>query len=308
MVCRMLTGHIPYKRIVEACDNLGYELTERNVSNWVTHGGYAEWSALYDDALQTTLRQDDLLEHHRDENSADLAEVGLQAAAVRISELLLRQMASCQDVEANFSKLEPVVNLLCRINKELFTLQKYRDDCLTKIYRTPCKTKAKDLDKLDLVEMVYSADPKPKQADTNSQSAMPQPTAPQSTPEPHPANCQSTIGQLTIPETASLPATDASDASADTIPVLAESIAEQPTVPSPSIGQLPICQSPISEPAPTQSFPEPTNCQTTIPESLDPQSAAATPSTHQSTIPQPEATSTVDSTEASNPSNSGNLQ
>jgi len=165
MVCRMISKGVPYKKIAEGLAELGFEVTERNISNWVTHGGYAEWCALYNDALQTTLRQDDLLEYHRNENSPDLAEVGLQSVAVRLSELLLRQAASSQDIEAGLSKIEPVVQLLCRINKELFTAQKYRDDCQSKAHRTPARIKAKAREQLIQCEKAHSAEPKPQLVD-----------------------------------------------------------------------------------------------------------------------------------------------
>jgi hypothetical protein len=166
MVCRMISKSVPYKRIAEALAELGFEVTERNISNWVTHGGYAEWCALYNDALQTSLRQDDLLEYHRNENSPDLAEVGLQSVAVRLSELLLRQAASSQDIEANLSKLEPAVQLLCRINKELFNAQKYRDDCQSKAHRTPARIKGNAREQLIQCEKAHSAEPKLELVDT----------------------------------------------------------------------------------------------------------------------------------------------
>ncbi len=198
MACRMIANDVPYKKIAEALDKLGYQVTERNISNWVTHGGYAEWCTLSEEAVQTSLRQDDLLEHHRSENSPDLAEVGLQAAAVRLSELLLRQTASNQDVETNLSKLQPVVHLLCRINKELFTAQKYRDDCLTNIYRPPARAKAKEREKLAVTEYYFSADPeklklKAPGADTAKGSpAAPTNAAAQRPAAPTPAPAQPT--------------------------------------------------------------------------------------------------------------------
>ncbi len=186
MVCRMIAASVPYKKIAEAIDQLGFPVTERNISNWVTHGGYAEWCTLTHEAVQTSLRQDDLLEHHRNENSPELAEVGLQAAAVRLSELLLRQTTSNQDVETNLSKLEPVVHLLCRINKELFTAQKYRDDCLTTIYRPPARAKAKQREKLATTEYTYSVDvEKLKSEAAAAKAAQGSPaTAPNSTAQP----------------------------------------------------------------------------------------------------------------------------
>src|SRR6266699_1144085 len=43
MVNRMLQNNVPYSNIVGALDEHGIRVTERNVSNWKTRGGYGEW-------------------------------------------------------------------------------------------------------------------------------------------------------------------------------------------------------------------------------------------------------------------------
>src|SRR4030095_12596807 len=43
MVSRMLRNNMPYANIVAALDELEIHVTERNVSNWKTPGGYREW-------------------------------------------------------------------------------------------------------------------------------------------------------------------------------------------------------------------------------------------------------------------------
>jgi hypothetical protein len=42
MVNRMLRNNIPQSKIVGALDEHGIKVTERNVSNWKTRGGYAK--------------------------------------------------------------------------------------------------------------------------------------------------------------------------------------------------------------------------------------------------------------------------
>jgi hypothetical protein len=194
LVCRLIGRGVPYKKIAQAIEQLGFVITERNISNWVTHGGYAEWCTLYQDALQNSLRQDDLLQYHRSDNSADLAEVGLQAAAVRLSELLLHQAAHIQAADGNVSKLEPTVTLLCRVNKELLNGQKFRDDCKTKAFRAPARLKAKDHDKLAELEASYSASaprkcldnecPHPDHTSTANSSPQTSPASNASAPSP----------------------------------------------------------------------------------------------------------------------------
>src|SRR5580765_2361533 len=48
LVNRMLRDHIPYAKIVGALDEHGIYVTERNVSNWKTRGGYKAWAAEQD--------------------------------------------------------------------------------------------------------------------------------------------------------------------------------------------------------------------------------------------------------------------
>src|SRR4051812_22582372 len=45
IVNRMLRDNIPYDEIVGALNEHGICVTERNVSNWKTRGGYKEWAA-----------------------------------------------------------------------------------------------------------------------------------------------------------------------------------------------------------------------------------------------------------------------
>src|SRR5579859_347025 len=45
MVNRMLANNLPHHQIVGALDECGFTVTERNISNWRTRGGYKEWCA-----------------------------------------------------------------------------------------------------------------------------------------------------------------------------------------------------------------------------------------------------------------------
>src|SRR5438067_11820917 len=45
LVNRMLYNNIPHRHIVGALDELQIQVTERNISNWKTRGGYKEWCA-----------------------------------------------------------------------------------------------------------------------------------------------------------------------------------------------------------------------------------------------------------------------
>src|SRR6059058_5762274 len=65
MVNRMLWNNIPYSIIVGALEEHGIRVTERNVSNWKTRGGYKEWCAEQEQALEIRLLQDNLTDHLR---------------------------------------------------------------------------------------------------------------------------------------------------------------------------------------------------------------------------------------------------
>src|ERR1043165_1908253 len=43
MINRMLRNNIPHSQIVEALEELNFRVTERNISNWKTRGGYRDW-------------------------------------------------------------------------------------------------------------------------------------------------------------------------------------------------------------------------------------------------------------------------
>ncbi|HWW03386.1 MAG TPA: hypothetical protein VNZ64_27030 [Candidatus Acidoferrum sp.] len=127
MVNRMLSNGVPYKNIVAALAEAGFSVVERNISRWAT-GGHLEWRLEQDLILQNRLDQDHLVDHLRREDASELPEVGLQAAATRLSQILLQKIANADNVEANLGTFSQIVDLLCRLNRELGTLQKQRDD------------------------------------------------------------------------------------------------------------------------------------------------------------------------------------
>ncbi len=107
--------------------NGSFEAAIDNISNWAT-GGYLEWQLEQDLVLQNRLDQDHLLDHLRRDDAPELPEVGLQAAATRLSQILLQKTAHAGDPEANLANMSRMVDLLSRLNRELTTIQKQRDD------------------------------------------------------------------------------------------------------------------------------------------------------------------------------------
>lgn len=127
MVNRMLANGVPYKNIVGALERAGFLIKERNISNWAT-GGFLEWQLEQEVVTQNRLDQDHLVDNLRREDASELSEVGLQAAATRLSQLLVQKAANAEDVEANLGKFSQMVALLSGITRDLATLQKQRDE------------------------------------------------------------------------------------------------------------------------------------------------------------------------------------
>ncbi|HWW01890.1 MAG TPA: hypothetical protein VNZ64_19480 [Candidatus Acidoferrum sp.] len=159
MVNRMLSNAVPYKNIVGALSEAGFNVTERNISNWAT-GGHLEWRFEQDLVLQNRLDQDHLVDHLRRDDASELPEVGLQAAATRLSQILLEKTAHADQVEANLGTFSQMVDVLCRLNREIGTLQKQRDESRRTLGREYDPARIKEEDQMAVIENErYYSDP-----------------------------------------------------------------------------------------------------------------------------------------------------
>ena len=152
MVNRMLWNAVPFKNIVAALDETGYTVTERNISNWAT-GGYLEWGFEQEHVLQNRLDQDYLLDFLRRDDAPELPEVGLQAAATRLSQVLLQKLARADDPEAHLDNYSRLVDLLCRLNREIAATQKLRDDSRRTLGREYDPILVKDVEQVAAIDM-----------------------------------------------------------------------------------------------------------------------------------------------------------
>ncbi len=139
MVNRMLWNAVPYKNIVIALDETGYTVTQRNISNWATG--------------QNRLDQDYLLDFLRRDDAPELPEVGLQAAATRLSQVLLQKLARADDPEAHLDNYSRLVDLLCRLNREIAATQKLRDDSRRTLGREYDPILVKDVEQVAAIDM-----------------------------------------------------------------------------------------------------------------------------------------------------------
>ena len=171
VVNRMLSNGLAYKNIVGAIGEIGYTLTERNVSNWAT-GGYLEWRLEQEAVLQNRLDQDHLVDFLRRDGAPELSEVGLQAASSHLSQLLLRKLSQDADPEANLNNYSHIIDLLCRLRREVSASQKERDDERRRLGPEFEPARVKEEEEVDAIECerFYSDPP--------SGSTLPKPAEP----------------------------------------------------------------------------------------------------------------------------------
>jgi hypothetical protein len=127
VVNRLLFHNKPQEKIVSALDEMGIRVTQQNVSNWKTRGGYREWCLAQEYATRLRLHQDNLVDLLRRHDASELPEVGLQAAATHLSEFFLTSEAR-QLLASDPKEYERRVSMLARISGQVKALQKYRDD------------------------------------------------------------------------------------------------------------------------------------------------------------------------------------
>jgi len=151
MVNHMLWNAVPYKNIVAALDEADYTVTERNISSWAT-GGYLEWSLAQEHVLENRLDQDHMLDFLRRDDAPELPEVGLQAAATRLSQVLLQKLARADDPEAQLDNYSKLVDLLVRLNREIAVTQKQRDDSRRTLGHEYDPTRVKETEEISAIE------------------------------------------------------------------------------------------------------------------------------------------------------------
>ena len=160
LVNRMLANNLPHKRIAAAVEECGFHVTARNISNWKTRGGYKEWRAAQEQALELRTFQDNLTGFLRRHDAGDLPEVGLQSAATTLSALLLRPDLM-RELIADPQKYSKLIDLQCRLAREIQALQKNRDDKANSLGRpvNPERLKRQDEHDVEHLREVYSSKP-----------------------------------------------------------------------------------------------------------------------------------------------------
>ncbi len=127
LVNKLLHNHVPYSKIVWALSERGITVTERNVSNWRTRGGYREWCAEQENQLRLAHLQDHLTDYLRKHDAQQLPEVGLQVASTQLTSLLLNPQTAAP-LLADPNKYAKVVDSLDKCSVRLTDMQNERYD------------------------------------------------------------------------------------------------------------------------------------------------------------------------------------
>ena len=106
--------------------------------------------------MENRQAQDLLVDHLRRDDASELTEVGLQAAATRLSQILLRKAARAEDVEANVGPFSKMVELLSHITRDLNALQQKRDADRRSLGKAHDPLRIKEMDDSEAVAMERS--------------------------------------------------------------------------------------------------------------------------------------------------------
>src|SRR5205823_4955012 len=89
----------------------------------------------------------------RRDDAPDLPEVGLQAAATRLSQVLLQKLARAEDPETHLDNYSKIVDLLVRLNREIAGSQNQRDDSRRTLGREYDPARVKDQEEIEAIEL-----------------------------------------------------------------------------------------------------------------------------------------------------------
>jgi hypothetical protein len=158
MVNKLLHNNIPYSKIVFALEERGLTVTERNVSNWRTRGGYKEWCAEQENQLRLAHLQDHLTDYLRQHDAQQLPEVGLQVAATQLTSLLMNPQTAAP-LLADPNKYARVVDSLDKCSARLKELQndRYENVRRASIRDTVANVRREDARDIEIIRQIASA-------------------------------------------------------------------------------------------------------------------------------------------------------
>jgi hypothetical protein len=159
MVNKLLHNNIPYSKIVWALEERGITVTERNISNWRTRGGYKEWCAEQENQRRLAHLQDHLTDYLRKHDAQQLPEVGLQIASTQLTSLLMNPQTAAP-LLADPNKYARIVDSLDKCSARLKELQndRYENVRRASIRNTVPNARSEDAREVESIREIASAE------------------------------------------------------------------------------------------------------------------------------------------------------
>jgi hypothetical protein len=163
LVNKLLHNNVSYSQIVWALDERNITVTERNISNWRTRGGYKEWCAEQENQLRLAHLQDHLTDYLRKHDAQQLPEVGLQVAATQLTSLLMNPQTAAP-LLANPDKYARIVDSLDKCSARLKELQndRYENVRRASIRDTVPNIRSEEAREIEIVRKIASAEKLPE--------------------------------------------------------------------------------------------------------------------------------------------------
>ncbi|HEV2207821.1 MAG TPA: hypothetical protein VG167_03550 [Verrucomicrobiae bacterium] len=159
LVNQLLHNNTSYSQIVWALEERGITVTERNISNWRTRGGYKEWCAEQENQRRLAHLQDHLTDYLRKHDAQQLPEVGLQVAATQLTSLLMNPQTAAA-LLADPNKYARIVDSLDKCSARLKELQndRYENVRRATIRNTVPNARSEDARQVELIREIASAE------------------------------------------------------------------------------------------------------------------------------------------------------
>ena len=159
MVNKLLHNNIPYSKIAWALEERGITVTERNISNWRTRGGYKEWCAEQENQRRLAHLQDHLTDYLRKHDAQQLPEVGLQIASTQLTSVLMNPQTAAP-LLADPNKYARIVDSLDKCAARLKELQndRYENVRRASIRDTVPNARCQDARDVENVRQIASAE------------------------------------------------------------------------------------------------------------------------------------------------------
>jgi hypothetical protein len=126
----MLLDGFPYAEILTALGEPAKDVTEQNITNWVTGGGYKAWLAEQRNLEETRVKQEVAMDLACPEGGSRIHQATLQLAATNLSQMV--RNLDCTDIKELIhedpKQLTPLLNALARISDAQLRCERHQLD------------------------------------------------------------------------------------------------------------------------------------------------------------------------------------